>query len=139
MTTGPGMGIYCASKFALEAISESLGKETVGFGVKVTAVEPGAFRTDWAGRSLKRGAHTIADYTAVFEPMREARSKHSGQQRGDPAKAAAAILQIVASDAPPAHLLLGSDALRRGRARLGELGGEFDRWESLTLSTDFDK
>jgi len=139
LTTGPGIGIYNASKFALEAISESLGKETAGFGVKVTAVEPGAFRTDWAGRSLKRGAHAIADYTAVFEPLREARSKRSGHQRGDPAKAAAAILQIVASDDPPAHLLLGADALKRARARLVELGREFDRWESLTQGTDFDE
>lgn len=139
MTTGPGIGIYCASKFALEAISESLGKEAAGFGVKSTAVEPGAFRTDWAGRSLKRSARSIAEYAAVCEPVSEARSKRSGHQRGDPAKAAAAILQIVASDDPPAHLLLGSDALRRGRARLEELGAEFERWESLTQSTDFNE
>ena len=139
MTTGPGMGIYCASKFALEAISESLGKEAAGFGVKSTAVEPGAFRTDWAGRSLKRSAHSIAEYAAVCEPISAARSKRSGHQRGDPAKAAAAILQIVASDEPPAHLLLGADALRRGRARLEELGTEFERWASLTQSTDFDE
>ena len=139
LTTGPGIGIYNASKFALEAISESLGKETAGFGVKVTAVEPGAFRTDWAGRSLKRSTRSIAEYTAVCEPISEARSTRSGHQRGDPAKAAAAILQIVASDDPPAHLLLGSDALKRARTRLEELGTEFERWASLAQSTDFDE
>jgi NAD(P)-dependent dehydrogenase (short-subunit alcohol dehydrogenase family) len=137
--TLPGLGTYHGSKFALEGISEALGKEVAGLGIKVTAVEPGAFRTDWAGRSMVRVDRKIADYDEVFEPLRERRESNSGKQPGDPAKAAQALLTLIEAENPPAHLLLGSDALRMVRAKLDQLEGEFDAWEKVTLSTDFDE
>jgi NAD(P)-dependent dehydrogenase (short-subunit alcohol dehydrogenase family) len=135
--TMPGIAYYCGSKFALEGISEVLAQEVAGFGVKVTAVAPGSFRTDWAGRSMVRAGRSIADYDALFDPIRKAREDKSGRQAGDPAKAAQALLQIVAAEAPPVHLLLGSDALKLVRGKLAALGTEIDAWERLTLSTDF--
>jgi NAD(P)-dependent dehydrogenase (short-subunit alcohol dehydrogenase family) len=87
MMTMPGLSYYHGSKFALEGISSSLGKEVKSFGIYVTAVEPGMFRTDWAGRSKIRSERRIPDYDAVFNPIREARAARSGKQPGDPAKA----------------------------------------------------
>lgn len=136
--TLPGLGIYHGSKFALEGISEALGKEVKDLGIRVTAVEPGSFRTDWAGRSMTRVARTIADYDAVFEPIRQARLGYSGKQPGSPAKAAQALLTLVEAEDPPAHLLLGSDALRLVRQKLDLLQSEIKAWEAVTLSTDFD-
>lgn len=135
--TLPGLGFYHASKFALEAISETLGKEVAHLGIHVTAVEPGAFRTEWAGRSMVRTPRSIADYDAVIDPWRERRQGYSGRQPGDPAKAAAAILQLVESDAPPSHLLLGNDAVERVREKLALLESELFAWESVSRSTDF--
>ena len=135
--TFPGIAYYHASKFALEGLSESLGKEVKGFGIAVTAVEPGGFRTDWAGRSMVRAERSIADYDAVFDPLRKARQERSGKQVGDPAKAARAMLTLVQSENPPAHLLLGSDALSLVREKIASLKAEIDAWEKITLSTDF--
>jgi NAD(P)-dependent dehydrogenase (short-subunit alcohol dehydrogenase family) len=135
--TMPGIAYYCGSKFALEGISEVLAKEVAGFGIKVTAVAPGSFRTDWAGRSMVRAGRSIADYDALFDPIRQAREEKSGQQAGDPAKAAQALLQLVASDHPPVHLLLGNDALKLVRGKLSALNAEIDAWETLSSSTDF--
>lgn len=134
--TMPGIAYYCGSKFALEGISDTLAKEVRAFGIAVTAVAPGSFRTDWAGRSMQRTARSIADYDALFDPVRHARQEKSGRQLGDPAKAARAILAIIEEPAPPTHLLLGSDALQLVRGRLAELGREFDAWQQLTQSTD---
>lgn len=134
--TMPGIAYYCGSKFALEGISEALGQEVAALGIQVTAVAPGSFRTDWAGRSMVRTPRAIGDYDAVFDPVRERRQQASGQQLGDPDKAAQALLQILDSPAPPAHLLLGSDALRLVREKNAALLQEFERWEALTRSTD---
>lgn len=134
--TMPGIAYYCGSKFALEGITEVLGKELKPFGVHVTAVAPGGFRTDWAGRSMQRSPRTIADYDAMFDPIREARQARSGKQLGDPAKAAKAILTLVELPEPPAHLLLGSDALALVREKLAAMAADIDTWESLTRSTD---
>jgi NAD(P)-dependent dehydrogenase (short-subunit alcohol dehydrogenase family) len=134
--TMPGIAYYCGSKFALEGISESLGKEVGPFGISVTAVAPGSFRTDWAGRSMARTPRSIPDYDATFDPVRRAREAKSGKQLGDPVKAARAMLVAIASEHPPAHLLLGSDALTLVRAHLGALEDEFNAWETLTVSTD---
>src|SRR6202012_3863643 len=89
--TMPGIAYYCGSKFALEGISEVLAKEVRGFGIKVTAIAPGSFRTDWAGRSMVRSARKIADYDALFDPIREAREEKNGRQAGDPARAAQVV------------------------------------------------
>ncbi|WP_069705811.1 oxidoreductase [Burkholderia seminalis] len=134
--TMPGIAYYCGSKFALEGISESLGKELEPFGIAVTAVAPGSFRTDWAGRSMARTPRSIADYDALFDPIRQAREEKSGKQLGDPAKAARAMLAVIAADHPPAHLLLGSDALRLVRNKLSALDDEIRAWEAVTVSTD---
>jgi NAD(P)-dependent dehydrogenase (short-subunit alcohol dehydrogenase family) len=134
--TLPGIAYYCGSKFALEGISEVLGKELKPFGIAVTAVAPGSFRTDWAGRSMIRTPRSIPVYDALFDPIRQAREEKSGKQLGDPAKAARAMLAVIDSDAPPAHLILGSDALGLVRAKLSELAQEITTWEAITRSTD---
>ena len=134
--TMPGIAYYCGSKFALEGISEALGKEVKPFGIAVTAVAPGSFRTDWAGRSMTRTPRSIADYDAIFNPIREAREDKSGKQLGDPRKAARAMLDAIAAEHPPAHLLLGSDALGLVRDKLSALNVEIGAWEATTVSTD---
>lgn len=134
--TMPGIAYYCGSKFALEGISEVLSKEIKPLGVHVTAVAPGSFRTDWAGRSMVRTPRSIPDYDSLFDPIRKGREEKSGRQLGDPVKAARAMLSVIESDEPPSHLLLGSDALSLVREKLSTLGAEFDAWESVTRSTD---
>ncbi|MFI5931410.1 oxidoreductase [Actinoplanes sp. NPDC051494] len=132
----PGVSAYCGSKYALEGILESLGKEVAAFGIHVTAVEPGSFRTDWAGRSMTRAPRSIADYDDLFDPIREARREASGRQLGDPARAAAAVLRILDAPEPPRHLVLGSDALRVVRAAREAVDHDLSTWEELSLSTD---
>ena len=134
--TMPGISYYCGSKFALEGISEALGKEVKPLGIAVTAVAPGSFRTDWAGRSMTRTSRSIPDYDAIFDPIRKAREEKSGKQLGDPQKAARAMLAAISADDPPAHLLLGSDALGLVRDKLSKLEDEIRAWESVTVSTD---
>ena len=134
--TMPGIAYYCGSKFALEGISDALAREVQAFGIAVTAVAPGSFRTDWAGRSMQRTARSIADYDPLFDPVRHAREEKSGKQPGDPARAARAMLAVIDSEAPPTHLLLGSDALQLVRGKLDELLRQFHAWEELTISTD---
>ncbi|TWB69756.1 short-subunit dehydrogenase [Nitrospirillum amazonense] len=136
--TMPGLAYYCGSKFALEGVSEVLAKEVRDLGIRVTAVAPGSFRTDWAGRSMVRSARAIADYDSLFDPVRQAREEKSGRQAGDPAKAAQALLTLVEAEAPPTHLLLGTDALALVRDKLTALEAEITAWEDLTRSTDFD-
>ncbi len=137
--TLPGLGYYHASKFALEGLSESLGKEVKDFGIHVTAVEPGSFRTDWAGRSMVRAPRSISDYDALMDPIRERRQQMSGQQIGNPARLGKAIIELVQSNDPPAHLLLGSDAAKLVERKLTELRAEYDAWKDVTLSTDFEE
>ncbi|GGI55008.1 oxidoreductase [Oxalicibacterium solurbis] len=134
--TMPGIAYYCGSKFALEGISEVLGKEVKPFGIHVTAVAPGSFRTDWAGRSMARTPRSISDYDTLFDPIRQAREEKSGRQLGDPVKAARAMLTVMAADNPPSHLLLGSDALMLVREKLSALADEIQAWETVTRSTD---
>ena len=133
----PGMSAYCASKFAVEGMLESIRKEVASFGIHVTAIEPGSFRTDWAGRSMTRAGRTIADYDELFEPIRAARLKASGNQLGDPTKAADAILAILRETDPPAHLLLVSDALRLVGDARAAVDDDIRTWETLSRSTDF--
>ncbi|MBT2766147.1 oxidoreductase [Stenotrophomonas sp. ISL-67] len=136
MITMPGISYYCGSKFALEGISEALGKEVRDLGIHVTAVAPGSFRTDWAGRSMVRSPRSLSDYDALFGPIRQRRQQVSGKQLGDPTKAARAMLDTLDSDAPPAHLLLGSDALTLVREKYVSALDDLVRWESVTCSTD---
>ncbi|WP_428031163.1 oxidoreductase [Ancylobacter sp.] len=135
--TMPGISFYCGSKFALEGISESLGKEVAGFGIKVTALAPGQFRTDWAGRSMDRTPRSIADYDAVMDPLRLARQIKNGSQPGDPDKAAQALLQLVEAENPPTRLFLGEDALGLVAQKLQQMQAEIAAWEELSRSTSF--
>ena len=134
--TMPGISDYCGSKFAMVGISESLSKELHPFDIYVTSVAPGSFRTDWAGRSMVRTPRKIADYDELFDPIRRAREEKSGNQLGDPIKAAHAILNLLDSDSPPAHLILGSDALELIRGHLHRFNRDITTWEALTRSTD---
>jgi NAD(P)-dependent dehydrogenase (short-subunit alcohol dehydrogenase family) len=137
LITVPGTSFYQGSKYAAEGILETVGKEVAPFGVRVTAIAPGSFRTDWAGRSMVRTARSIPDYDQVMDPIRTHRQSASGRQLGDPEKAAEAVLRMVDEPNPPAHLLLGSDALRlvtNGRAAVDE---EIRKWAEVTRTTDF--
>jgi NAD(P)-dependent dehydrogenase (short-subunit alcohol dehydrogenase family) len=135
--TMPGISFYCGSKFALEGISEALGKELAGLGIRVTALAPGQFRTDWAGRSMDRTPRSIADYDAVMDPIRAGRQAKSGNQPGDPAKAAQALLALVETDNPPVRLFLGEDALGLVDQKLVAMKAELGEWEALSRSTSF--
>jgi NAD(P)-dependent dehydrogenase (short-subunit alcohol dehydrogenase family) len=133
----PGIAYYAGSKFAIEGISGVLAKEVAPFGIKVTALAPGSFRTDWAGRSMVRSERSIADYDALFDPIRKARHDKSGQQSGDPALAAQVLMDVIDAQHPPVHLLLGEDALSLVRKHLAALSDEIDTWEVLSRSTEF--
>jgi NAD(P)-dependent dehydrogenase (short-subunit alcohol dehydrogenase family) len=135
--TLPGISFYCGSKFALEGISEALGKEVAGFGIRVTALAPGQFRTDWAGRSMDRTPRSIADYDAVMDPIRAARQAKSGNQPGDPARAALALLALVGSANPPVRLFLGADALGLVEQKIDGMRAELAAWDGLSRSTGF--
>jgi NAD(P)-dependent dehydrogenase (short-subunit alcohol dehydrogenase family) len=137
LMTMPGLSYYHGSKFALEGISSSVAKEVRPLGIYVTAVEPGMFRTDWAGRSMVRSERRISDYDAVFDPIREARKARSGQQPGDPAKAGKAISDFLTVTEPPLHLLLGPDAFDYVQKEFEALRAEFTAWEPVTRSTNF--
>jgi NAD(P)-dependent dehydrogenase (short-subunit alcohol dehydrogenase family) len=135
--TLPGISFYCGSKFALEGISEALGKEVADFGIRVTALAPGQFRTDWAGRSMDRTPRSIAEYDAVMDPIRAARQAKSGNQPGDPAKAAQALLALTDAPSPPVRLFLGEDALGLVEQKLDQMKAEITAWDSLSRSTSF--
>ncbi|MFC0387565.1 oxidoreductase [Muricoccus vinaceus] len=135
--TMPGITFYCGSKFALEGISEALGKEVAGFGIRVTALAPGQFRTDWAGRSMDRTPRSIADYDSVMNPIREARQSKSGRQPGDPDRAAQALLRLVEAENPPTRLFLGGDALGLVEGKLDAMRAEMAAWEEVSRSTSY--
>jgi NAD(P)-dependent dehydrogenase (short-subunit alcohol dehydrogenase family) len=133
----PGSGYYSASKAALEGMSASLHKELGPLGISVTVVEPGGFRTDFAGRSLQQSTHAIADYAETAGRRRKEHDTAHGNQPGDPSRAAEAIITAVEAPESPFLLLLGADARQGFHAVLDAERKELDKWESLTLSTDF--
>lgn len=132
--------LYAAAKSAMEGLSHALAQEVAPLGLRVIAVAPGSFRTDFlTGHSIRRSDDALADvYAASVGRALEHLDAIAGQQAGDPARAAAAIIDAVLSDDPPAHLLLGRDALRRTHDRLAADAAEIARWEHLTVSTDFE-
>ena len=133
----PGVGIYNGSKFALEGIGEALEKEVSPLGIKVTNVEPGPFRTDWAGRSATYTPTKINDYANSAAQNMEAIQDVSGKQVGDPVKAAKAMYELTLLDNPPVHLPLGGPAYKRLRAKLDAFTQEVDEFEYLGLPTDY--
>ncbi|MCO5996611.1 oxidoreductase [Actinoallomurus rhizosphaericola] len=135
----PGLAWYDASKFALEGFSEALAAEVRPIGAKVTIIEPGNFRTKWAGDSMVMAAARIGDYAPSIDPVRALFSGLNGNQPGDPAKAAQTIIRMLDEPEPPLRLVLGGDALELIRQKLARQTAELDKWESVTFSTDFDK
>ncbi len=137
MRSFPGSGHYCASKHALEAFSESMAVELAPVGIKVLVVEPGPFRTDFAGRSMAIAKQVIPDYSAS-SGMRRANLKNvDGKQKGDPARAAEAIIQAVEAPNPPLRLALGLEALRGMREKVAGVMQEWSAWESVSLAADY--
>ena len=137
LVTYPGVGYYNMVKAGVEALSDALAKELAPFGIGVTVVAPGAFRTDFRGPdSLKISPVEIADYAETAGKSRAGTQANHGKQRGDPALGAKAIISAVEAEHPPVHFLIGGDALDQLRAKLCEMRGETDAWETLTRGTD---
>jgi NAD(P)-dependent dehydrogenase (short-subunit alcohol dehydrogenase family) len=132
-----GSGYYSASKAALESISGSLREEAGPLGIRVIAVEPGSFRTDFSGRSLQESPTRISDYDETLYARRKENDKSHGTQPGDPGRAAGAIVAAAEAVDPPFLLLLGPDAVRSVRASLGALLSDIDEWEAVASSTSF--
>jgi NAD(P)-dependent dehydrogenase (short-subunit alcohol dehydrogenase family) len=130
-------GYYHATKFAVEGLSESLAVEGAPLGIKVTIVEPGPFRTDWAGRSIIESPTAIEDYADTAGRRRAETRERSGNQVGDPKRGAEAVISAVTSSQPPLRLLLGAPALKLARMKLDALRANFDAWEDVTLSADY--
>jgi len=133
----PGVGYYNATKFAVEGLSEALAKELAPLGIKVLVVEPGPFRTDWAGRSLKKSSRTIQDYAETAGTFLERLASRSGKQAGDPVRAGEAIIKAVESNSAPLHLVLGQMALDTARAKVELLRHDLDAWEETSLGADY--
>ncbi|MFT4198391.1 MAG: oxidoreductase [Pseudoxanthomonas sp.] len=134
----PSLGIYSGSKFALEGIGETLAQEVAGFGVKVMLVEPGGLRTEFAGRSRATAARPIADYDAgALGQCKRILAEHAGHERGDPARAAQAILRAADAQDPPLRLLLGADAVGYVLAKQASQQAELARWLEVSTGTDF--
>jgi NAD(P)-dependent dehydrogenase (short-subunit alcohol dehydrogenase family) len=135
----PGWGIYCATKFAVEGFSESLATEAKAFGIHVTIVEPGYFRTSFlTAGSMGVSQNQIDAYKEVRESQHHHQHVLNGNQQGDPEKAALAIIQITTEPNPPVHLFLGQDAYDMANAKLSAIHEELERWKELTVSTGFD-
>ncbi len=133
-----GFGPYCASKFALEGWSEALRDEVKPLGICVTIVEPGAFRTEFAGSKNVRPAQRIEAYRPVVEPIEKYLYGSDGQQPGDPAKAAQAMIAVVEDPDPPLRLMLGADAFGLWEKKRAAMDAEFARWRKLGTNTAFD-
>lgn len=138
MVSFAATGIYCSTKFAVEGLSEGLSKEVAPLGIKVTLIEPGAFRTDFNGRSLSVPEQKISDYAETTDKFIEWMNEMDGKQPGDPEKAAQAMIQVVESDNPPLRLALGEDAVNGIEQKLESAKAELDRWRSLSLNTAYE-
>ena len=130
-------GYYHASKYAVEGLSESLAIEVAPLGIKVTIVEPGPFRTDWAGRSIIESKTAIDDYAETAGQRRKQTHERSGNQVGDPIRAAEAVITAVEADDPPLRLVLGAPALDLAYGKLDKLKADFDSWKGVTLGADY--
>ena len=132
-----GTGYYAGTKFAVEGISDSLAAELKPLGIDVLIVEPGPFRTDWAGRSAKTSQVSIAAYEETAHKRREMTFNYSGKQPGDPRRAGEAIVEALAAEKPPLRLPLGEFAIKAAKAKLRSVLAEIEAWEAVGLATDF--
>ncbi len=132
----PGWGIYSATKFAVEGLTEALAAELKPLGIHVTAVEPGYFRTDFLDDRSLAHATAIADYATTAGAMRQHAARVNHAQPGDPAKLAEGIMRLVESPEPPTHLPFGADTLARVEAKRAAMVAEFAQWHDVTISTD---
>ena len=139
LSANPGLGIYNASKFALEGFTEALALETKPLNIRVTLIEPGPFRTDWAGASSARAAKIIPDYDSTAGERIRILKVISGKHPGDPVKAAKAIITIVNTDSPPLRLALGKIAVDVVRNKIRLLETDLDQWEELSVNTGFEE
>lgn len=133
-----GFGPYCASKFKLEGWSEALRDEVKALGIRVTIVEPGAFRTEFAGDKNMRPEQQLEAYCPLIEPIEKHLYGNDGKQPGDPHRAALAMIEVVESTDPPLRLMLGADAIGLWDKKLGAMQAEFDRWRETAMATAFD-
>lgn len=134
----PGVALYCAAKHAVSGLSEALAGELAPFGIRVTVVEPGGFRTNFAGGSLVLAKRTMSEYDGTPAARPRAMKEHyHGTQQGDPAKAAAAVIAIVDAPQPPVHFVLGPDAVAAARNKLARFGDEITAWEALSSGTNY--
>ncbi|MCZ6830706.1 MAG: oxidoreductase [Gammaproteobacteria bacterium] len=137
LMANPGTGYYSASKYALEGLMEALSKELEPFNIFVSSVQPGAFRTDWSGRSMQRTGTPIADYDAHVGSRLDMIAEIDGTQPGDPVSAAQAFVMLANLEKPPLQLLLGAGVLATYREKLEGVVASLDEWEATTLSADF--
>ena len=137
LTSFAATGYYHATKYAVEGLSESLATELKPLGIDVLIVEPGPFRTNWAGPSIKQSAIRIDAYASTAGERRKQTEARSGSQAGDPVRGAQAIIDVALSDTPPLRLLLGCMALDLARKKLEILRNDFDAWEATTIGADY--
>jgi NAD(P)-dependent dehydrogenase (short-subunit alcohol dehydrogenase family) len=136
---GPSGTLYCASKFAVEGFTESLAAEVRDFGIHVTVVEPGFFRTDFLEpTSVRYGSQPIADYAAVSEALKTFYDSRSRNQAGDPVKLGQALIALADAERPPVRWAAGTDAVGMVETKIASLQAELDAWRALSLSTDGD-
>ena len=137
LVANPPNAYYSSTKFALEALTEALSKEVGPLGIKVTAVEPGGFRTDWAKRSMHESTEPIAAYADDVGARKELIRAFADHLPGNPAKVGAAVVMLAGLDDPPLRLLLGADVLAATRQKLAEMTASIDQWEAVTLDVGF--
>ena len=133
----PGSGYYAASKHAVEGWSDSLADEGKPLGIKVTCIEPGPFRTDWAGRSLRQTPNLITDYASTAGIRMKGTASGSGTQAGDPVRAAEAMIKVTESENPPRHLVLGAWGVDAVVNRLKATLAEVEAWRDTGVATDY--
>jgi NAD(P)-dependent dehydrogenase (short-subunit alcohol dehydrogenase family) len=137
IVANPPNAYYSATKFALESLTEALSKEVAGLGVKVSAIEPGAFRTDWAARSMKESDAPIEDYAADVGARKELIKAFANDLPGDPRKVAEACVMLTTLEEPPLRLLLGHDVLKAAREKLTGFLASIDEWEAVTKDVGY--
>ncbi|MCP9273177.1 oxidoreductase [Mycolicibacterium arenosum] len=137
LVANPPNAYYSSTKFALEALTEALSKEVAPLGIKVTAIEPGAFRTDWAARSMHESSTPIADYDENVGVRKTMIKEFANHLPGDPRKVAEAVLMVTSLEEPPLRLLLGRDVLKAVRDKIAEMSASIDQWEAVTKDVEF--